>query len=602
MLFLVLMLPRSLLLISTLLLSGMGYAQESGRVLWQPVLEYMVRAQMLEVGPTNANEEEAFRINPFLAYTHLGTDFGFHGPGENHLRWQSRKICAVMRGPDEWAGMWHSLAGQASQLSEQLHFGQCYSELISADFQPRISAIQVRASGLGKLKIEIKTADGGLAWSRTLEVQDADARPIEKRIEEPLGQMKFLNWTAEPGADVCLTALRLAVRVPQMDFERYVLLASYAKLARCYAAESGLVKDRAHLPSGAFDSVPASGYFALATAAVAQREVGFVSQDKAKQIVQKITATLLALPRAHGLLPHFTRTSNGQTRIHPGTEYSSVDTSLAYHSLLFAAHLVGDAETGAKVLGAIREIDFQHLADGAVHHGYRDDGETLIPSKWTDWGGETALVMLMQKLAGSDPDPKAMQTTGRVWQGSGFIAELQSMFYPHFDATTPDAITGVDWFATRRDLFAAQKRYFLTQQPKSRAASLGIFGLSAGEGIFGSSYEVCGSDLTDQRMIHPHYVLMAGVLEDDPQVAYRTLQRLENAGYFTPWGMVETIASDGSRYLPMIGSLNASFETLGAYHLLAKSKGFQDAIHNAARTLPETRAAIQLFYPETPSQ
>jgi hypothetical protein len=89
---------------------------------------------------------------------------------------------------------------------------------------------------------------------------------------------------------------------------------------------------------------------------------------------------------------------------------------------------------------------------------------------------------------------------------------------------------------------------------------------------------------------------MAASLTDSKET-YELLNRMEHAGWFTPWGMVENIAADGSSYLPMISALNAGFETLGSYHLLAKSRKIEDSIYKASRDCEELRAAMKLFYP-----
>ena len=75
-----------------------------------------------------------------------------------------------------------------------------------------------------------------------------------------------------------------------------------------------------------------------------------------------------------------------------------------------------------------------------------------------------------------------------------------------------------------------QKNYFPRTLPGSMAAKAGLYGLSAGEGAYGTTYEVGGVDLPDQRLIHPHYILMsAGLMEPAP--TYALLDRMEHAGY-----------------------------------------------------------------------
>ena len=576
-------------------LPALAAADESPRQAFQPLMEYMVREP--EARPDK--KVGVLKINPFVAYTHLGTDFGFHGPGERFITWQQHRVYLALENEQDWAGMWHSLAGLANNPADVFNFERSYPELIETAYQPKINALVLRATGKGRLKFEIKSPEQALLWSREVEVDDAEAKP--KTVPLPIAQLqraKFLNWTAEPGSDLCLTSLQFGLDLPKVDFDRYIVLASYAKMARCYTPGYGLIRDRAHINPGSFDSVPATGLFALATAAVAMPETGFITHDRAITILREIESTIAAIPKARGLLPHFVQRVNGVLRIHPGTEFSTVDTALCYQSLLLAAEMLNDLETKARVLDAVRQIDFDHLIldDGAISHGVRDDGATLIPFAWRDWGGETALVMLLKRLAGGSPNINAIHSNGRPWQGTGFIAEIQSLFYPDFDTSTPDAVTRTNWREARLAVLQSQKEYFPKTKPGSRASTDGIYGLSAGEGAYGTSYEVGGTDLPQQRLIHPHYILMAAALSD-PAETYTLLNRMENAGWFTPWGMVENIAADGSSYLPMISSLNAGFETLGAYHLLAKSRKIDDAIYKASHDCEELRAAMKLFYP-----
>lgn len=580
----------------TLLASLSGQAEDGPRMVFQPVLEYMVR----EPQTVDGNQgRTALKLNPFIAYTHIGTDFGFHGPGERFITWQPGSVSVSLEGNAEWAGMWHSLAGLASDPFAILDFEQCYPSLISAAAQPKITALVLKASGKGRLKLEIKDPQQAQLWANDVEVDESEPRPFTLPLPSAaLRRAKFLNWTAEPGSDLCITSLQFAVQLPALGFDQHVLIASLAKMARCYSPGTGLLKDRAHIPMGTFDSVPATGLFALAVAAASQSNGALVSPDTARGILREIEQTGAAIPKARGLLPHFVKRINNVPVIHPGTEFSTVDTSIFYHSLLLAAEMLSDQETKTRVLTAVRNVAFNELLlpDGSVSHGVKDDGRTLIPFSWHDWGGETALVMLLQQMAGGKPAANAMQTNGWPWKGTGFIAEVQSLFYPDFDSSTPDAVSKVNWRAARLKMLEEQKNYFPRTLPGSMAAKAGLYGLSAGEGAYGTTYEVGGVDLPDQRLIHPHYILMsAGLMEPAP--TYALLDRMEHAGYLPAWGLVENVSADGSRYLPMISALNAGFEAVGAYHLLARAHGREDSIYKASRECPEIRAAIKLFYP-----
>ena len=481
-----------------------------------------------------------------------------------------------------------------------LNFEHCYPPILDGKVQPTVAELMVTASGHGTLKLEIKSASQSLLWSQSIEVNDRDPRPFSTLVpSHQLQAAKFLNWTAEPGSDVCLTTLDLGVKMPALSFDQYVLLTSYAKLARCYSADLGFIKDRAHIRDGDFNSTPATGLFALATAMMAQPDVDMVKHETAHAVVEKIWRAVSEVPTAKGLLPHFAKFVDGRPVIHPGTEYSTVDTALFYQSMFLAAQMLDDVELSKSIIARIKAVEFADLIlkDGAISHGLKDDGKTMINFGWRDWGGETVLVMLLAKMAGFIPSTTVMQTSGKPWQGTGFIAEIQSLFLPDFDSTVPDAVSKVNWHEAREDLLARQKGYFPQMLAKSVAANMGMYGLSAGEGAYGTSYAVGGVDLPAQQLVHPHYILMSGVLESKPEVVYELLHRMEHAGWLTPWGLVENVRADGSGYLPMISGLNAAFETLGAYHLLAKSRQWEDTIYKASRESTEFRDAVKLFYP-----
>jgi hypothetical protein len=91
-------------------------------------------------------------------------------------------------------------------------------------------------------------------------------------------------------------------------------------------------------------------------------------------------------------------------------------------------------------------------------------------------------------------------------------------------------------------------------------------------------------------------MLMSAATDANPDTVKAKLHDLAGNGWLTPWGMVETFSADGNHYLPMIGSLNAGFEALGAYHFLVRSRQQKNVIHEASLTLPEMRAAMRTFY------
>ena len=579
-----------------------SFGQTESRLVWQPVQEYAIHLDATREATPVAGTR---RLNSFTAYTHLGTDFGFMGPAEHDIEWQKDEVCLHLgQEPEAWAGMWHSLAGLAREPQKSLNFAAAWPGVMEPLYQPRISSVRVDSRGHGRLKLEIKSDTQELLWSSIVTLEEEPKAPAVLPVSPAaFKKAKLINWIAEPGSELCIDSLYLGVETPAIPFDAYVLASSYAKLARSYDSGSGFVHDRGHLEDGAFESLASTGMFALATAVLSQPPLQMISQEQAQKTLNKIHRSVKSLDRPFGLLPHFVRRCATGYMIHPGTEYSTVDTALYYHSLLLGAEMLQDADLKMDLVSAMDQIDFAklRLPGGEISHGMKDDGRTLLTHGWKDWGGETALVMMLQNIVDERAPRRKMERPSQAWQGTGFITEIQSLFYPDFDSDEPDALDGVKWLSARRRMLDAQKDYIARTWPGSMAAKIGLYGLSAGEGVHGDAYYVGGVDLPDQSILHPHYVLMSAALTA-PEETYALLHRMEHAGLFTPWGMVETATVSGKSYLPMNGSLNASFETLGAYHLLAKHRGLPNAIYAASRQSQELRRAVQLFYPQTQGQ
>jgi hypothetical protein len=85
-----------------------------------------------------------------------------------------------------------------------------------------------------------------------------------------------------------------------------------------------------------------------------------------------------------------------------------------------------------------------------------------------------------------------------------------------------------------------------------------------------------------------------------PDETYKLLKRMEDHGLMPPWGMVENVKSDLSEYSPILGSLNAAFECLGAYHLCSQFPGKTDFIYQAACESEPMCRAVSAFYPPKP--
>jgi hypothetical protein len=511
--------------------------------------------------------------------------------------WEVGTVCISMP-PGYWGGMWHSLAGLADDASQSMNFEACFPAPIKKKYQPEIVGLELGARGKGTLKVEIKTTDQNIRWFKNFEIYSTDLRTAVAPIKaSDVKEAKFLNWVAESGTDACIDSINFVFKLPDIPFDEYVFLSSYAKLARCFSPKTGFVRDRAHVGDGHFDNVPATGFFALGTVLAAR--MGMIDEGYAHDTVKQICDAVAKLDTASGLLPHFIAMgSDGKYTILPGTEYSVIDTSIYYHSMLLAAQLLGDSALLERVTQGVRQVTLNDLMDsgGYVRQGLRADKVTPLPAAWRDWGGETALVLAMAAMT-QRPPTASMDRSGQVFDGTGFIIEVQSLFYPDFNNPRPDSVTGQNWLEARQMMLLKQREYFPLHWPGSSAAHNGLYGLSAGEALHGKGYSVGGVDLQRQTLIHPHYILMSACLDQNPNDIYNLLRSMESDHFFPPYGLVENVTKDEDQYLPMQGALNAGFETLGAYHLFAKHRGTKDEIYDACLMNSELRKGAAVFYP-----
>jgi hypothetical protein len=509
-------------------------------------------------------------------HTYMGTDCGLAG-----------------------SGTWHSLSGLMEEKESCLDFARCYP-LMRAEYQPCCVGAVIRARGAGSLKVELKSADERVLWWGTGELALGNEWQELAFAWEPGGlrRVKSLHWMADPaGAHVELDSLSLQIRMPALPFEQEVFLLSYAKLARLYSQERGTVRERGCQPAGKQDSIPASGLFVLATCVA--WKMGLIKLVQAEQVLHKVQAAVSALERRKGLLPRFVYEEEGSHRINKGAEYSTLGTSVYYHSLLLAAQLLWDGKSLASTIKAIKEIDFDRLRDSAGYlaGGVKDDGITPTEYSWREWGGEAVLCLLLEQMATGSLRRPDLKSAGTVPGGVGLKAEIGSLFYLDFSTSEVDAVTGVDWLGARRALLEEQKAFFRRRWPKPAAARLGLYGLSYGEDPAGEGYVVSGTRMGGKtELICPHYLLMSGQVESDPAAVYDVLRAMRANGLAPPWGLVGGFPADLA-HPPLLGALSAGLETIAAYHLWARASGRPDEVYAAAEHCGLLREAIRVFYP-----
>lgn len=561
----------------------------AGERVWQPIIDYTISFP-------GDRPDAAPMINPFENFTHFASDFGWMGPGEGRIDSKGGIIRVKPKG--DWTGAWHSLAGLASQGKRTFD----PSDLTGLGGDPAkrcgIRELVMNASGHGTLRLELADVNRKVVWKKSLTL-DGDKTtshsfPIDPQIT---GRLKFMNWIAEPGCELRLSSIGFIAERPEMTPEEWVFRTSLGKIRRCHDRDSGLTRDRGHLPAGRFDSLASTGMQALASALGASE--GMLERENISKEIANTLAALRGLRTASGFFPHFVhRKDDGSNAIVPGTEFSTVDTAIALQSLLLATRVLGLTEMNSEVAAMIARIDFDAVTDPGdwVGHGFQEDGETRLEASWRDWGGETALVLALEAMIPGRETRGKMIPSGETYRGVGFIGEIQSLFYPDFDNPEPDLVSGISWPRIRKKLLKAQMAYPKDNWPESPAAQSGIFGLSAGEsGMPGAGYTANGTDVMGVHWMHPHYMLM-GLALSGADIYPKGLRDLDSRQFLYPLGLPENIEAGLRLHNPMQGSLNASFEALAAYHGWKKRNSPANLLDKASNNDPLMRKAASRFY------
>jgi len=557
--------------------------------IWQPIIDYTISFP-------GDSKDAAPMINPFENFTHMASDFGWMGPGEARI--DSKGGIIHVKSTGEWTGAWHSLAGLASQSNRSLDPNNLTGLDGNSALNCGIRKLAVNVEGQGLFRVELADINRKVVWQQSTTLNSDSTTTLYFPIDPAtLGQIKFMDWIAEPGCKLKLSSIGFIAERQEMPMEEWAFLISLGKLRRCHDLESGLTRDRGHTPAGKFDSIASTGMQSLASALGASE--GILKRDDVRKEIARTISALETLPKAAGFLPHFThRNPQGSITIVPGTEFSTVDTAIAFQSILLATQILDFPDLHDRVAKMIGQLDFSVVtsSEGWIGHGILDDGQTLLNASWRDWGGETALILALEAMVPGHTPRGNMLSSGWPYRGTGFIAEIQSLFYPQFDTPTPDRISNISWPEVRRKLLNQQINYPKANWPDSPAAMGGIFGLSAGEaGMPGAGYSANGIEVMGVRWLHPHYMMMSLALSGQDRYL-EGLQALDARQFLYPCGLPENIEMDLKLHNPMQGSLNASFETISAYHGWKKRDSETNLIDKAARRDPLLIKGAARFY------
>jgi len=490
-----------------------------------------------------------------------------------------------------WAGIWMSL-NHPGRENRAVNFSTlCPAQVLPA-YQSQVTGLTVqvaRGTPERTLKLELKNGSE-LRWTDATTLSGGQ-QTLNYDLP-PLADISQLVWVldqATAGDFVVVSRVSLSATTQITDVAQAAFVWSYCMLLDNWNPDTGLVRDKAKDASGEFDALQATGSLAAATAMAYQQ--GVITRDSAIQTVTRISDTLLtAVPRYHGLWPHWVKKTPSGLAIVENTEWSSVDTAIAALGLLEAQSALGLDTTGVERM--LQAIDWNDLmTPNGISHGYTYAGERF-PWVWDAFGGESWLMAIVYSSA-THQVPSIKYSQPPTANGSGFIDELAWLF------VSPPVVKdywGTDWTVYRVAAAKAQIAYYPVHYPTSCYNQLGLFGLSAGEvpapatvtkaqiyqafgvgGRFSPTND--GSALFGAPVVTPHYLAMVASLY--PQEAIAIWSWLINQGHFSPLNNVESLmfptgsncGVENMEWNDLKGSWNLALQTLGWGRYLAQRRG-----------------------------
>ena len=552
------------------------------------------------------------------------------------LTWGNGQVKATISSGNFWGGIWFCLNHSSGECLP-INFSAILPKQVTSTYQSHITGINVEiAKGTPGRTFRVELIDhGNKRWSSEI-ILTGGKQTISRNLPVlgNINQIVVVLDHAVPGDYVILTKISLTASTKITDPARAAFVWSYGMLLNNWNPNSGLVREKAKDPSGTFDSIPATGSLAAATALA--KQLGVVNQTNAVKIVNKINSTLIKkIPRFHGLWPHWVKkSSSGEFEIvgpdgyndvtgkkcsptpcndhngdgindithksckpeictDKGTEWSSMDTIIAAIGLLDARAALGLSTSSAEQI--LRNIDWNAISTpSGISHGY-DYTKELINSYLDTFGGESWLAELAYATAKGQvaPMPYPSPPTSN---GSGYLDELAWLYVE--PPSVPD-FWGNDWDAYRAAAADTQMSYYPTYYPTSCFTKLGLFGLSAAEvpdpsivdvkkiyqdfgigGRFASPND--GSVLLGAPVVIPSYSAMIASLNSSTAAsAIKVWDWLIKKGLFSPLNNVESLmykpltncSSTALRWNQLKGSRNLALQTLGWGIYLAKKQG-----------------------------
>ena len=606
-------LSKSILLISVLIISGVGKSVgptapfDIGTSNTHTVVAGMGEAQSIFADEPVLILVDDFEPQPLQGdtvhyYNRIGGDRGAFG--DVNVVWGAGQVTTTISVDNSYGGVWMSF-NHPIRERDSINFSAILPGQILSPYQSKITSLTVQiASGTSgsTFKLELKDPTGTKQWERSSILAGGQQILTFDLSLEGLEEITELVWLldqSDVGDTVVIDAISLTATNPFTDAASAAFVWSYGMLLNNWNPATGLVRDRSQCASGEFEAIQSTGSLAAATVMAAQ--LGFISDESAVEIVTAIGNTLLNdVPRYHGLWPHFVEIPlSGEIAIVEGTEWSSVDTTIAALSLLIAQNALGLDTAGTEQM--LQAIDWDGLETvNGISQGYSYAGE-LLTSSWDTFGGESWLVALAYAASVHQVPPIAYPEPPTA-NGSGFIDELAWLLV---SPPLKEDYWGTNWTTYRVTAANVQTNYYCNDYPTSCFCQLGLFGLSAGEVPMPSAVEkediyqafgvggrftsaLDGSALLDGPVVVPHYAAMIASLH--PAEAINLWAWLTDQGSFSPLNNAESMlfasgascTADNLDWNELKGSWNLALQTLGWGRYLAEQRGQKPVLWQAA--------------------
>lgn len=505
-----------------------------------------------------------------------------------------RFLTKTLQGKTSFAGYWHSVNEKSISGDLTLNAKKALPWPINNKYQSKISGLYVIAKGKGNWKLELKNSSNKILNTWTVNNYNKKAFTTSKfPMPASISEFKFLNFVAETNSDITIDEIGFEVTIPKkLSPLRYAYLASLGQMLNCYEQKSGLVRDKSYSLSGEFDSVPALGFVALSVATAS--DLGYISKTSAKKIAKTAINNLLQVPsHQSGFLPHFTKLDNNKIIAHPDSEFSTIDTALAYLSAYSAAAMLNMNAEKTAILKKIRSLDFTAVTKGdKISLGFDKKGNKLSDC-YEHFGSEVSLLTLLAKLQNPEinfsysPHPP-------VFGGRGFIMEIMPQLYSRFGGSSLAGSDGYgnNWYSERVDLLQNQKAVLNQQIFVGGHSAMEIISkkgktayLAGGSGGAGIADPVRGKGGYGTPWVAPHYAAMTSVLE--PELLEARITQMIDYGLMPPLsGPAESVLLTSKNDIKLIHhrivSLNAWFSLMGYYHAIVSQEARNDAVYAAS--------------------